>query len=185
MKLVARAAAALILALLGAGNVSAHLGGGPFIIVPTDHLFPGQPFDVVAADMGPDSNVTFEIARDELVVQLQGAKAGSDGHFTASLSLPADFPTGYALLTAVGDDGAQASTWVLVGERTESTPATPPGQGPWWADPSVLVLGVFLVGAATVLTYMALRSRSKPAPLSAGRSTTSRKRRAGGRRAQV
>jgi hypothetical protein len=163
----ARFLACLCLAgLLGAGGAVAHSGGEPYIIVPVDHILPGQTFDVIAADMGPDAEVRFEISTEQRVVPLATATAGPDGHFQTTLSLPSDFPTGYAELLAVGNDGSRASTWVLVGLRTESTPA-PPGASAWWTDPSVLLLGAFLMGALAVVGYLLLWPRSRTPPVAA------------------
>lgn len=167
---------ATVAALTASGSASAHLGGEALIIVPLDHVMPGQPFDVIAADMGNDATVSFKMARDDIDVPLDNATAGPDGHFQTTLTLPATFPNGYAELIASATDGSQASTWVLVGERTSSTPP-PPNQAAWWTDPSVLVLIVILVGAVGTLSWLLLRPKSKPVPQSAsGRKSVSTKR---------
>ena len=144
--------------LVTIGPATAHIGGGAFILVPADHVLPGATFEVIAADMGMDATVSFRIEHDTLVVPLDAATAGPDGHFQTTLSLPADFPIGYAQLIARADDGSEASTWLLVGERTAATPP-PPATVAWWTDPSVLVLLVLLIGAAGVVGYLVLRPR--------------------------
>jgi hypothetical protein len=163
---------------VGGATASAHMGGGALIIVTADHILPGQAFEVVAADMGSDAIVRFEISQDDLVVPLESATAGPDGHFQATLTLPASFPTGYAELFAIADDGSQASTWVLVGERTESTPG-PPSQPNWWADPSVLVLALLLVGAVGALAILLLRPKQPAKPV--GKPSITRKKPRGAR----
>lgn len=153
--------AALVFTL---ASVAAHSGGDAYVLVLADHINPGDSFEVIVADFGPDTNVDLVIMRDRLAVPLSTVKAGADGHFQATLELPADFPGGYAQLVARADEGSEVSTWVLVGERTESTPA-PPSGSEWWQDPSVLVLGLFVVGAVAVVAHLILRPRSaSPAP---------------------
>ena len=169
-----RLAAALVLAMFGgAGGTAAHLGGSAYIFVTQDFILPGQQFGLIAADMGEQADVTLEIVHESVVAQLGTARAASDGHFTATLSLPADFPHGYAQVIATAIDGSQTSTWVLVGERTASSPP-PPDTRSWWSDPSVLVLVIFVVGAVAVAGYLLLRPRlGRPAPAT-GTTLTSR-----------
>jgi hypothetical protein len=146
--------AVLLAALLAPGHARAHAGGEPLIIVPLDHVTPGQSFPVTAADLGPWSLVSFRIVKSDRSVPLGRRRAGPDGHFQTSLVLPAAFPDGYAQLIAKGSDGSAAATWILVGGRTESTPS-PPGQTVWWKHPMLVLLLLVLVGgggAALVLT---------------------------------
>jgi hypothetical protein len=182
---------ALVAAWLGAAGaparVEAHFGGGAFIIVPADHVNPGESFEVIAADMGPNATVTFRVEHDEVVAPLSPATAGPDGHFTTNLTLPANYPTGYALLVASSNDGSQTSTWVLVGARDGATPPRP-DQLAWWADPSVIVLGIAVLGGAGVLGYTLLRRRQpKPVAVGAGqrRRSSGKATRRATRRGQV
>jgi hypothetical protein len=145
-----------------------HGGAAPYILVPNDHVTPGEPFDVIAGDMSANNRVSFRLERDQLAVQLSSAVAGQDGHFTTQLAVPQDFPGGYSLLVAEADDGTSTSTWILVGARTGATPA-PPGQLAWWADPSVILLGAAVVGGAGLLGFSLLRRRQrKPARVLTG-----------------
>ncbi|HUR16835.1 MAG TPA: hypothetical protein VMZ33_06095, partial [Candidatus Limnocylindrales bacterium] len=128
---MSRSLLALLLAVFatigGASAAMAHFGSEAAIIVPADYLLPGQQFDAVAVDLAPGSVVSFEMRRDALVVALGSAPSPGDGHFTLTMAVPADFPTGYAELVGTSSDGTSAMTWVLVGERNPATPAAPPG----------------------------------------------------------
>ena len=170
------------------GAVQAHFGGGAYIIVPLDRVNPGEPFEVIGADLTPNSDVTFHAERDELVVPLSDATSGADGHFTAMLTLPSNFPAGYTLLVAQATDGTETSTWVLVGPRTGVTPP-PPGQPAWWADPSVIVLALAVVGGAGALAYALLRRRQpQRVPVTSGcarRRSCGKAHRRAARRGQV
>lgn len=116
--------------------------------------------------MGADAAVALEIVHEPVVEQLGTAQAAPDGHFTATLSLPANFPGGYAQVIATQADGMQTSTWVLVGQRTASTPPRP-DDGEWWTDPSVLVLIIFVIGAVAGIGCLFLRPESKPIAVTA------------------
>ena len=145
----------ILLAATFAGPARAHLGGEPLVLVPVDHVLSGESFPLTGADLGEDAEVTFELKQDELVVALGKVTAGSDGHFQSTLDLPSTFPDGYAELVASSSDGSKASTWILVGERTESTP--PPPGSTWWGRERtaiVLALLVGVVGAALALAAM-------------------------------
>ena len=146
-----------------------HFGGSAYIVVRADHINPGETFDVVAADLTPNATIALTLSRDERQVSLGETVADAEGHFSSTLPLPADFPSGYAQLVAIATDGTQASTWVLVGLRTSATPP-PPGQVAWWADPSVIVLGGVLAGAAGMIGYAMFRRRSQRqhVPVAAG-----------------
>jgi hypothetical protein len=146
--------------LATAGPAAAHLGATAFILVPADHVLPGDRFDVVGSDMGASSAVAFQIVNEntQVTASLESVTAGADGHFQVTLTLPTDFPDGYAVLTATATDGTRTSTWVLVGVRTASTPPSPATRQ-WWTDPSVIVLGVLVVGGLALVTFALLRRR--------------------------
>lgn len=144
--------AMVVAALTSAAAVLGHGANSAYILIPVDHVNPGEPFEVIAGDMGPNATVAFRLERDEETALLSEATAGSDGHFTTTLTMPAEFPAGYAMLVAEAADGTTTSTWVLVGPRTSATPS-PPGQLAWWSDPSVVVLGIAVVGGLGALGY--------------------------------
>ena len=183
---VAFAGLGFAVAFVQAAPTYGHFGGTAFIVVTSDHVNPGEEFNVVGADLTPNAEVEFRFERDDLKVTLPGTVTpGVDGHFTAQLSMPAEFPDGYALLVAEAADGTQTSTWVLVGVRTATTPP-PPDQPAWWADPSVIVLGVAVLGGLGALGYAAWRRRQpQRVPVAAGtahkRSSGKAQRRAGRR----
>lgn len=180
MRLILGPLFAVLVAVAAAGaplEAQAHGAGSAFIIVPADHINPGSPFDVIGADLGPNAAVSFEIVNGDRVATLGDVSSDSEGHFQANLQLPADYPQGYAELFATSSNGTEVATWVLVGPRTEATGA-PPRQSPWWMDPSVIVLGIFLVGAILVIGYVLLRPDSaRPAPAPAARRPLPSKRR--------
>ena len=150
----------LATALLVPAAAGAHSGGEPILIVPLDHVTAGQSFPVAAADLGPDANVSFTLARDEETVELGDRTAGPDGHFETTLTLPAVVPDGYAQLIAKSSDGSEAATWILVGERTASTPP-PPGESVWWKDPTVILFLLVLVGGAAAALVLVLRRSAR------------------------
>ena len=160
-----------LLALLVPALASAHGGGGASVIVPADHINPGQVFSLIAVDFGSDSVVRFKITTGDRTVDLGNWTAGPDGHFEANLDLPADFPFGWADLVATGEDGSSTTTHVLVGPISDTTPSRPGRIAPWWQDPSVWLLGAFMVGAALVLVWVVYRSRPRSHPVMAGTRT--------------
>ena len=163
------AAAILVLALsAGTSGAAAHEGAAAYMVVASDFVLPGQPFQVVVADIGEDAPVHFSIVKDARVEALGSSRAAPDGHLMADLMLPSDFPLGYAQLTATVMDVTSTSTWVLVGERNSGTPAPPSAANAvaWWSDPSVIVLGVLLVGVIGAIGYLLFKpKRVKPQPV--------------------
>jgi hypothetical protein len=185
-------AVAFVLASLGVAvtaplTARAHFGGGAFILVPADHVNPGETFNVIAADLTPNARVSLTIALDATSVSLGEATSDAEGHFQTTIPLPSDFPSGYAQLTAVAEDGTQASTWVLVGPRTAATPR-PPGSPEWWQDPSVIVLGIAVIGGVGALLYALVRRQSQRVPVAPGsarRRSTGKAQRRASRRGQA
>ncbi|MGI8927909.1 MAG: hypothetical protein ACR2H0_00390 [Candidatus Limnocylindrales bacterium] len=172
----ARLAAALFVAVFGgAAGVAAHQGSSAYMLVAQDFILPGQQFELIAADIGSNAALSIEIAQAPVVAQLGTVQAAGDGHFTATFSLPSDFPGGYAQIIATASDGTETSTWVFVGQGTASTPP-PPGSGSWWTDPSVLVLVGFVIGAAGVAGYLLLRPRRRRPATAAAAPTRTRVR---------
>ncbi len=147
----------LLAALLAPGDARAHEGGKPLVLVPVDHVMPGETFPLTGADVGEGALVTFELKQEELVVPLGRITAGPDGHFESTLDLPPTFPEGYAQLIGSSTDGSETTTWILVGERTESTPA-PPGGTAWGRERTLIVLALVLAVAAAALAFAARRS---------------------------
>jgi hypothetical protein len=129
------------------------------VLVPVDHVMPGETFPLTGADLGEGALVTFQLKQEELVVPLGRITAGPDGHFESTLDLPASFPVGYAQLVGSSSDGSEASTWILVGERTEATPPPPDGSG-WGRGRTLIVLGLVFGLLAAALGLVAMRSGS-------------------------
>jgi len=133
---------------------------------------------IIGADLGSDANLTITLTQGSRTIQLGTATTGPDGHFTADLLLPADFPNGYSELVADGDDGSRTSIWILVGPRSQSTPTAPPGQTQWWQDPALWLISGLLAGGGIALAIVALRSRrTPPVRMAPVRTRTARKKR--------
>ena len=176
------AALLALIVMLPAGRVLGHGGAGAFVIVPADHVVPGESFDVVVADMGAGSEIVLTIEAPERSESLATVTAAPDGHFHGSVDLPANFPDGYAQLIVSGSDGSVASTWVLVSPRRAGAPSSP-DSGSWWTDPSVVLLGAFVIGALAVVGYLLLRPKPRAAvSVAAARRPISNKARRARRR---
>lgn len=147
----------LLAALLGSSQAWAHPGGEPLVLVPVDHVLPGETFPLTGADVGENAVVNFELRQEELAVPLGRITAGPDGHFTSTLDLPQTFPDGYAELVGSSTDGSETSTWILVGERTEATPPPPDGSG-WGRERTLIVLAFVLGLVAAALGLVTMRS---------------------------
>jgi hypothetical protein len=155
------------------GSAAGHGGGLPWIYIEAVQVWPGQPFHVLVLDVAPFVNVTLEAEAGERRATLGQLVTGPAGHGEVDVTLPADFPLGYAQLHGRGDDGSLVSTELPVGDLPDRDgPAGPPrpgdqpgvAAGPWWSDPSVLTLGALVGGAGLLLAGLALRQRG-PRPV--------------------
>src|SRR5919108_2561576 len=89
----------MLLVSLTTPVASAHFGGGAYIIVPLDHVTPGQTFDVIGADLTPQARLSFRVVRDgEDFPLVSNVTTGADGHFSATVAVPSTYPNGYSLL---------------------------------------------------------------------------------------
>jgi hypothetical protein len=155
-RILRRPTASLLLAALAvAAPVAppvavAHPGGEAFIHVPADNLVPGEAFPVVGADLGLNAAVALGLMIGGDVVTLGTVAAGPDGHFEATVVLPASVDAGYVQLVAQSTDGSFASTWVRVGT---AAPAGRPLSGTILdlVDPSLLIAGAGLLVVTGVL----------------------------------
>ena len=100
----------------------AHGGGTPSLLVPGDHVVPGESFTVQADDFDPAVALQIAIKRDSTAVDLGHAVTDVDGHANVTVRLPASYPFGHAEVIATGDDGTLASTWIRVGDSTYMSP---------------------------------------------------------------
>jgi hypothetical protein len=140
----------------------AHEGEGPSIDIATTELRQGQPFTVVGDDLDPAGGVALEIASFGEAYSLGTVWSDEEGHIVATVIVPPEMRDGYAELTATTPSGSSASMWVLVGDEPDLSAGlpgaeSPAEQSPIWADPSVLVLAVLLIGAALALAWVLLR----------------------------
>jgi hypothetical protein len=149
------AAVAAIAVVVAPPVALAHGGGQAFIHVPVDPIVPGETFPLVGADLGENAAVAVGLLIAGEVVSLGTLAAGPDGHFEATLVLPASVEAGYVQLVAQSTDGSFASTWVRVG--TASAPDRPlSGTVLDLVDPSLL-----LAGAAILVITVFLLARER------------------------
>ncbi|HEY7599556.1 MAG TPA: hypothetical protein VH741_06490 [Candidatus Limnocylindrales bacterium] len=186
--LLAAAATVVLLPIAALG----HGGGLPWIYIEATQVWPGQPFHVLVIDMGPFTDVSLEAEAGGRRVVLGQVETGPQGHAEIDVTLPADFPIGYAQLYGNGDDGTAVNAVLAVGDVPGVTPLVPSGPGlpavgsaPWWTDPSVLTLAAFVGGAALLLGWVVLRGRPSTTATTATSATPAlpaRPRRRKGRR---
>jgi hypothetical protein len=157
------AAAAVIVAAIAASPVLADSPSNGQLIVPGDHINPGETFSITGYDIDPLIDLDLAIASGGRTAQLGTVKTDGAGNMSASVQLPADFPTGYANVTATSLADGQWTTAVLVGERAEGPTAQPGG-----APLDDRVFGLLLAGIGTVLFLVAaawyVRTRPKGTP---------------------
>jgi hypothetical protein len=154
----------------------AHEGGAASVIVPADHINPGEVFFLIASDFGSDAVVQFSIVSGGTTIALGSATAGPDGHFETNLELPSGFPTGVAELVALGDDGTRTTTQVQVGPRTP--PAEPAPDTAFWQDPLLWLAATSIVGGGLVASWLVVRPRRHiVTPTAASRRAVNHKRR--------
>jgi hypothetical protein len=163
MKGITALLGAIAVSLWLASPASAHFGGEAFILVPVDHVNPGEPFEIIVADLTPGASTVIEARRDGQSVEAGRTVSDTEGHFSTTGSLPTDYPHGYTELVATAEDGTTVSTWILVGPRSATT-GPPPVSNAARAgiDPSLLVLGILLGGSVGAVGYLLLR-RTRPA----------------------
>jgi len=163
MRLVLQLTAALLPAyLLVPASALAHGSEGPYIDVLSSHVRQGQPFVVVGDDLEPDALAVVEISSFGEVYPLGTVTTDAQGHLDTFFTVPSEMRDGYAEVRATTTGGVTASIWILVGEGpdlSEGLPGGPPESGAPWADPSVLTLAVFLIGATVALVWLLLTRR--------------------------
>jgi hypothetical protein len=172
-------ASLLLLAAFPPSQVLAHEGQGPWVDVPTRHPRQGGEIVVVGGDLGAQAVVEVRVQSFGRRYPLGQVQADGEGHFTQTFTVPAEIGDGYAAVEAVSSEGLDASLWVLIGEAQDLSADTPPPapENAVWMDPSVLVLGVFVAGAALVVGYLLLKPTAARVPKPAGRRSTSKRRR--------
>jgi hypothetical protein len=159
-------ACSLALFLAAPATVVAHEGMGPWIEVVDGQLRPGQPFAVLGDDLDPADEVTLELVADGEVHPLGITVTDGEGHFLVELMAPAGIADGDAYLQLTTRAGWAASLWVGVGDVAEAPAGAPVSPSvnppPAWSDPSVIVLGVLVGGAALAVAHTVLSSRQRP-----------------------
>ncbi|MES1239936.1 MAG: hypothetical protein ABUL57_03645 [Chloroflexota bacterium] len=118
---------------------------------------PGDTMLITGYDLDPGTDLTFTLESGADGVTLVEATVGADGTVSATASVPANFPTGYAEVIGTGA-GNSWRTVVLIGERAEGPDAQP-------TPIDDRVTGLTLAGIGTLLFLLAaawyVRSRPK------------------------
>jgi hypothetical protein len=134
------------------------------LLVPVDHVMPGEQFRITGFDIDPGITLTLSLIAGARSAELGQIKVALDGTVESTAVVPADFPLGYAELHAASDGEGTWSTAVLIGPRAEG----PRGVNTVADDPSrtialiVAALGlVIFVGAG--LLYLRSGRRGTPA----------------------
>jgi hypothetical protein len=153
LALIAAAAAALAIAL-GPGTVLADNPGVGQVLVPADHVMPGETFPVTGYDLDEGISLTLVLTSGATSVDLGSGQVAPDGTLRAIVSLPVSFPNGYAELTATSTDGGRWSTYVLVGQRAEGPDAVAEAARTAPLTSVALALGVI---AAAIIVVMGWR----------------------------
>ena len=153
-----------VLAIAGLATVAfAHGGGSPSLLVPLDHVVPGESFEVQADDFEAAVNLRISVTRDATTLDLGDAVTDTDGHVTVVGVLPAAYPVGYAEVTAAGDDGSHASAWIRVDDSTYVSPAMAPNGGPRLQGWVWLLAGAAItIASLGGLAVVALRRNRSP-----------------------
>ena len=164
-------ASSLLAALLLPASAMAHGGGLPWIYVEDEQVWPGEPFHVLVLDVTPFATVRLEAETADRRAALGEIEAGAQGHGEGDVTLPADFPYGYANLRGVAEDGTQVTATLRVGDVPDIGVPVGPGAGPPagpaaaspLADPAVWTLGAILGALLLAFGWRWLRRRPEPA----------------------
>jgi hypothetical protein len=161
-QLLLRSCAVAALLAIATAAATPALADGPSngqLIVPGDHINPGQPFSITGYDIDPLIELKLTIVSGGRTADLGTVTSDGAGNVTASVVLPSDFPTGYANVTATSVADGQWTTAVLVGERAEGP------NGATGAPLDDRAFGLALAAIGTVLFLIAavwyVRSRPK------------------------
>jgi hypothetical protein len=170
--------ALVALVLVLPGNAAAHGGGLPWIWLEEEVVEPGTTVNVLIVDFAPYSSVSIRAQAGQTDVAVGSIPTEGDGHGEGLLTIPPDFPDGYATLVGTDTWGSEGTVLIQVGESAGMGPPPPggppsvsrpgqvAGQGSWWQDPSVVTLGLMLGVAAAALGYLVLSRRRPHAPVS-------------------
>lgn len=131
--------------LVGPAITRADEPGIGQLVVPADHVMPGETFPVTGYDLDPGASLLLGLSTGSTSIALGTRAVAADGTLSTTVLLPPTFPTGYAELTATSAEGGRWSTFVLVGERAEG-PKPPGGAGDAALNLQSIALIVMLVG---------------------------------------
>ena len=142
------------LLLIAAASPAAVLADNPGIgqvLVPVDHVMPGQTFPVTGYDLDENSDLTIRIASGTTAIELGTGHVAADGTLATVTALPGSFPHGYAELTASAPGGGRWSTFVLVGPRAEGPEAV--ANAALNAQVLALLLGALVISIVVVVGW--------------------------------
>jgi hypothetical protein len=152
---LACAAAALV---AGPVPVTADGPNNGNLLVPVDHVLPGEQFRITGFDIDPGITLTVRLISGARSAPLGTITVAPDGTVESTGVVPADFPLGYAELHAASTGEGTWSTAVLVGPRAEGPNAADAGPD----DPGqAIALALFALGLAifAVASFVYLRGR--------------------------
>ncbi len=141
------ALAALALAGAAAGNALADEPNSGHLIVPVDHVLPGETFRITGFEIDAGIDLSLQLTSGGTTVELGSAHVALDGTVEASGGVPANFPLGYAELHAVSQADGTWTAVVLIGERAEGPQAIYP-DGPFI---DVQLMAVLMIGVGLVV----------------------------------
>jgi hypothetical protein len=141
------------------------MGGEAFVHVPDGSIEPGRSFTLLASDLEPNAPIQVRLLAESRTAELGSVASDAEGHFETTLSVPADFPTGYARLIATDPAGNDVETWVSVGPAGSSAaPSVGAGAQPSLYLATALAIGLLGLGAVIWLARRRAQSRTDRAP---------------------
>lgn len=138
----------LILASLLLATPQLAAADGPTngnVIVPGDHLMPGEQFRITGFNMDPGVALSLRLVSPARSDDLGGTTVAPDGTIDATGVVPSGFPFGYAELQAVSSADGAWSTTVLIGPRAEGPGGTNAAPDDGGRGIALLVLGIGLL----------------------------------------
>jgi hypothetical protein len=129
------------------GGVAADGPNNGNIIVPVDHLMPGEQFRITGFGIDPGIALSLTLASGQRADTIGTVTVARDGTIETTGVVAGDFPLGYAELRAASAADGTWTTAVLVGPRAEG-----PGNGNAAAVPGEAV--ALLVLAVGILIFV-------------------------------
>lgn len=154
---------AIVSATLAPDGVAAHEDGEVAVVLQPDHVVRGGTLTAIGADFFPGDTLDVRFVVGSNSRSIGTIVAGDDGHFTATIVIPADVPIGPAALDFVSGSGIvqRALFEVDPGDPIPASapPAASEGEAEGATALSPLVLVALVIGAATVALAFAAVGR--------------------------